>query len=779
MKRRVGLVTKCMIGALLSSTAWSMPGMQARAADTMPVKAMEPTDAVPYWWFHGTVEAGGRFFLNNPQNAKQTANSTIGYGQQGNSLAGFYQYSDNRPGPFGNFDMAIGSRDGLYQFDALGTNVGYKDQSYSLDFSKAGQQYFSIGWDQSPHLYSTSALTPFTVNGNQVNIGRVGTTVSTLASLAQPTDIGIDRDTASASYRWTPTDNWDIKADYSHLSRTGTQVGSGFSNGMGGTQQFPKPVNDTTQNYSLNGEYSGTSPWGGKLTFKAGYVGSQYTDNYASYLVQNSGTPTIPAVGSNAFAEFATPPSNQANGGRTTLTADLPWKSHYAGTLNYTWMTQNDAFIPIDYGASAANYAAMPAQSLNGKIGTTLFNNTLTTKINPELTNKLSYRYYDYNNQTPEIFWSIANLTGSQFGVTKTPVNSLSVNYTKQNAGEELVWRPTKEWNLGALYGWEQYNWSRGDADITNEHTGKLFADWKPNSWLGMRSSVSFGARRYVNYNNADYTTYQWPGQYSGAYQYALSYRQLTMDNRNLWKANVAFDVVVLPKLTITPNFKYEDANYGLDPTQQQGLEDSNKWSAGIDATYVFSPGTSIMVGYLFERASQDLYGCSGEGSSNIGTNQCTPYTAAFPPTLTNDTATIHTFTAVGRYAAIPDKLDTELRYTLSQARDMYRLYIGGQDPTTANGGQFPDNTTWFQRLDATATYKFDKETVYKLGWKGDVKAKLRYTWERNSVANFSNDGLIPFTGTAVGGASGTLWMGWYNPNYNVHMMSASLVASW
>ncbi len=39
--------------------------------------------------------------------------------------------------------------------------------------------------------------------------------------------------------------------------------------------------------------------------------------------------------------------------------------------------------------------------------------------------------------------------------------------------------------------------------------------------------------------------------------------------------------------------------------------------------------------------------------------------------------------------------------------------------------GQFPAVTTWFQRLDATATYTFDKEAVALLGWKGEVKAKL------------------------------------------------------
>ena len=50
--------------------------------------------------------------------------------------------------------------------------------------------------------------------------------------------------------------------------------------------QIPKPVDDATQNYGLNGEYVGTSPWGQRFVFKVGYNGSQYTDNYSAYTVQ-------------------------------------------------------------------------------------------------------------------------------------------------------------------------------------------------------------------------------------------------------------------------------------------------------------------------------------------------------------------------------------------------------------------------------------------------------------------------------------------------------------
>src|SRR5450759_979654 len=386
MKRRNGLVRTFVIGAWLSSVAWAVPGMQAQAGD-LPLKAPEAVEPVPYWWFHGEVEAGGRFFLNSPQR-----NGSAYLGQK--SLANFYEYRDLRPGPFGNVWLSTGSKDGLYQVDLGGKNIGYDDQSYYLDASKAGQHYFSFNWDQSPHLYSTSAQTFYQGLGTgALTLPFAPKTFSTagqpaFAPFLYQTDIGITRDTAAAAYRWTPTDAWDIKADYAHLARSGTQVDgiAGFGNAGGGGSsavQVPKPVDDTTQNYGLNGEYAGTSPWGKKFTFKLAYNGSTYTDNLSSYTIQNPYLTTGAGVsaGTSPIDRMSLWPSNQMNAIGGTLGADLPWMSRYVGTLNYTMMRQDDSFIPMSYQNPTF---PLPASSLNGAINSLLSNNVVTTKITPE-----------------------------------------------------------------------------------------------------------------------------------------------------------------------------------------------------------------------------------------------------------------------------------------------------------------------------------------------------------------------------------------------------------
>jgi len=790
MKPRAGFVTKLAIGALLSSAAWAVPGMRVQAADTMPVKAMESTDPVPYWWFHGEVEAGGRFFLNNPQDHRQTSNAPAGSGTpgtQGNSLAKYYEYSDIRPGVFGNAWLSFGTKDGLWQVDLGGKNIGYNDQAYWLDISKAGQFYFNFGWDQTPHLYSNSAFTPYNLNGNAltlngcVNPATLSTTSATqvrqLAGCAQPTNIGIRRDTASGDARWTPNDEWDIKVDYSHMTRKGTQVGAN-SGGTGVTSQITKPVDDTTQNYGLNAEHVGMSPWGQKLIVKLGYIGSTFTENLAGDFFTIQGTPSSSSANANG-ARQSVWPSNRADGVTGQILADLPWKSRYVGNVSYTMMQQNDSFMPEN--TNAVQSFALPAASLNGAINTLLINNQLTTKITPELTSKLTYRYYNFQNNTPEIGFT-GTCTRDYQGSPPTAAqcnedpHSLSIAYVKQNAGADLNWRPTKTWNLGVAYGYERYDWTRADVDGTDENMGKVYGDWKPYQWLTVRASGMYGVRTSQNYDYLGHVgRFQWDcplAPTSGAAPcdnselYNVTYRQLMIDNRNQGKAQFSVDFVPVHNLTVTPLVKYTEKQYGVD-TGQQGLKDSRKWTAGADVVYMFNPYTSIMVGYMYEWGSQLLFGtsCSGTASPNpCGGN----------PTLTNDTTTVQTFTAGLRYGVIPDKLDTDFRYTASHGVDNMQFYNNGAPPA---GGQFPQDRTWFQRFDATATYKFDKEQVARLGWKGDIKAKLRYAWERNAVDNWANDPLTAYT--TLTGMNSTLWLAWNNPNYNVHMLSASLVASW
>ena len=833
MTSRSGVLLTCATGALLIGLA-----QVAQAADVaMAVKAPPPVDTP--WWTHGFIELGGRGFLNDPQRGGHIF-------QGGQSLAKFYEYRDLRPGPFGDFNVAAGSRNGLYQVDLWGSNVGYNDQRYNAYLSKAGEQYFNFRWDQTPHVYSTSASTLFNTSGNALtlanpNIGALiaaspgGAGFPTIANnpsaanLAKTaaintiinqnvhaTDVGIRRDTADVEYRYTPTDNWDIKANYSNMRRTGSQVDSVlFTVANNGSRvDVAKPVADTTQNFGVNGEYSGTSVWGQKFNAMVGYNGSVYQDDFTNYTVQNPFCVGLTCAGNgnatSPLAMMSTPPNNQMNGVSGTFGADLPFKSRYMGTVSYSGMRQNDAFLPFSIspvtlnGLPGTSLSTIPAlirtqggtgvTSLNGSINTLLVNNVVTTQVNSDLKTKLSYRYYDYDNQTPELNiaqWALTDAAPATTRGPYAPVNSLSLGYIKQNAAAEATWRPIHSVNVGGVYGYERYDWTRADASSTSENSGKVYADWKPNGWITTRASGLFSERRAGVYNYlGNVGMFQWPtAPFPNSVNYSPYYRQLYLDDRDRTQAKLAVDVNVLRNLTVTPTVNYRNDTY-LFGQNQEGLNSDRSYAAGVETAYVATPDLTFLFSYMNEHRNQNIISASN--------TQIAPFAAAVSYTPAQLTTTsvlddVNTFIFAVNYAVIPEKFDVHLGYTLSMSKNKQPLYFangtgpqsGGYPSLIAgvnNPGQFPDVSTTFQRLEASAKYVVDKDFVTSLGLKGEVALKLRYAWERNSVTNWNTDTMQPYMYYAMQNQPQVAYyqaMAGNNPNYNVHLLGGSVSFAW
>jgi MtrB/PioB family decaheme-associated outer membrane protein len=810
MKRQVGLVQKCVLSVLLSSVAWAIPGMHALAADQLPVKALA-VEPIPYWWWHGEVDVGGRFFLNNPQK-----NGLNYLGQ--NSLAKFYEYRDLRPGPFGNIWLSTGSRDGLYQVDLGGKNIGWQDQYYYLDASKAGEHYFNFQWDQTPHLYSNSALTPYNgVGGNLTlppglstslwnaahasNFNGPGGVQSIINANLHQTDIGIRRDTAAFEYRWTPTDAWDIKADYSHMHREGTQaMGVVFNNSSSGIiAQAPAPVNDTTQNFGVNGEYAGTSPWGKKFNVKLAYNGSVY-DGDSSFTIDNPFfNPGIPSRGNQpftvgcsatdclpAFGTVSMYPSNNANAFSGTAGVDLPWQSRYMGTVSYTMMRQNDSFLPFTAntllnppvgqlvnGRPATSLAALPASSLNGEVNTFLSNNVVVTQITPDLKSKLAYRYYNYDNNTPTIFFPQWVGTDEHiYPPGNTPKQSVPTSYTKQNALAELIWTPWRGTTLGAQFGHERYNWSYNDADHTSESLGKLYGVYNAYSWLTFRGSWQFSERRYGTYTN------QIQNSLTGGWN--QNYRSPDLANRDQNKGKFQVDVVVIPTVTVSPFAGFLLRDYKTDVgAGELGILKDNSWNAGVELIWAPNHRTQFMFSYTYEDAQKHLVG--GGGTTGLASN-------TWDSNVNDNT---NTFTAALKQNLIEDKLDLKLSYVYSLANGtwttvpfFYNGFVPAANALLSPNPIYPDTRTTFQRLDALLTYRLDPGWVHQMGWKGEVQIKVRYAWERNSVDDWQINNMQPYMfvspfSSGVGGTQTMLWLAGDNPNYNVHLAAAALVLKW
>jgi len=177
----------------------------------------------------------------------------------------------------------------------------------------------------------------------------------------------------------------------------------------------------------------------------------------------------------------------------------------------------------------------------------------------------------------------------------------------------------------------------------------------------------------------------------------------------------------------------------------------------------------TLLASYMHERATLKGIG----GSTDVGS-------------LWNNTIrdTTNTFIAGVNIAAIPNKLDFKFSYTYTQAVEKWDVTpVAPVTCPALNSGaacEVPDVTNHFHRFDAVAKYTFDQDAMRKLGWTGDkVFAKLRYIYERNNLTNWASGGMVPYMFGTDPDASRSIFLAYNNPNYNVHLIAASLGFKW
>ena len=135
----------------------------------------------------------------------------------------------------------------------------------------------------------------------------------------------------------------------------------------------------------------------------------------------------------------------------------------------------------------------------------------------------------------------------------------------------------------------------------------------------------------------------------------------------------------------------------------------------------------------------------------------------------------------------VPERLSLKTTYTYVQTF----TGVAARPGVIGTGGTLAlplsDSTGSFNRVDAIAKYQFNPDWVHSLGWKGEAYATLRYMWESSSVVDpsmVSTQYLYMMNCPATSSCTGSqgqrsVFLGWDNPNYNVHLVAASVGFKW
>ena len=674
-------------GAMLIATA-ALSG--ARAA--------EPEDAG--WDSGGSIEAGGRIFIDRPPTGFGRAPPPDNWltPRTSESRAKFEEYGEIRPGLFvDTFNYWAMSKNGVYAIDFWAKDIGLNNQSYSFDWSKAGEHYLSLSWDEIPHLISTSAKTIFggvgstllTVDDtlqanlqanarNATSTGAAGVTARSniegfINGAATNVTIATQREKGTIDYRNTQNSKWEFKVEYSNEHRTGTRpLNINWGYGFGAPSALPgrptnfveaiQPLDDRTQNVNASAQYVGTL-WGQRWIMNLGYAGSFYDNSIQSFEAENPFCITC-ATGSGAgdrgpnLLRMPLAPSNFANAFTLRNVVDLPWKSRYSSTVQYNMMRQNEPFVDTQTNGLVLP-DALPASSANAKIDTLLFNNVVTTQLSKDVKSTLRYRYYDVDNRTPELLWG--SYVQADSLITTTDRRNLAIAYTKQNAGADLNWRAVDGLSVGGGYGWEQYDRFRRDVNVTNEHSAKLYADADVFGGAARwRNSVLFSVRRYDKYDAVTLVE-DFGLQFS---ENTAQMRKFDIANRDRAKLESFLEIPLDKSLTITPNFGLRNDWYPTDIVNQLGVSRDNGWNAGIELAARLSANLGVVLSYNYEERERHIRDCCGDtgGRRHLGYIWSSTIDQHF-----------HTVIAAVDWKAVPNKLDFKAEYLLavsSEAND-------------------------------------------------------------------------------------------------------------
>ncbi len=710
----------------------------------------------------------------------------------------FTEYRDLPGGLFVNFfSLDFMNADYNTSSSLWGSNVGQQDQRFAVQLWERGKFKLDLDWDQIPHNYTNTARTVFGGSGSGVLTmpsivrNRARTILSTDIN---PTVAGVQFDTAAisglvlgtargigvvsrrgkgnASVSYSPTNEIDIKLQYSNERRSGTKP-------FGGTFGFNavellEPTEYRTQEARANFEYA-AKDWNVQL----GYSTSIF-DNNVDVLVWDNPFREIDAVGSGSRGRLDLYPNNTANNVSFAGAANLPLDTRLMTTISYGWRRQNDNFIPYSINATldtVPNRLKLPATSLNGKVGTTLLNFTLTNRFFSSVWFSARYRSFDYNNKTPSLIFpgyvqtdnSIPTMRIRLPNGTLSTVNvsrrNVVIGYKKTNASVDATLRFVSDVSLKMGYEREAWDRKHRDAEETHENIYKASLDYTPRSWLLLRTSYSFGAKKTPHYDAEEVAEEAFPlGEGVGVYGQLPQMRKFDMATRDRSRANILAQITPLDNLSFTGSFGLANDNF---KESAHGLSKNNSNNYSFDAT--FSPTYELSLFASFTRENF-TYAMKSRQRTPPTINAQGVETVRGNDTTNNDWSSdlkdLANTVGLGlHWAVVPDEIDFSLDFSYSDAKGSVATAALGNpaDPrflvTTAQN--YPDSRSILRQLRASVGYKLTEQFT----------PRVEYRFEGYTESYFNQDVMEPYMLPVDPATSGAVFLGAKQPGYSAHII--------
>lgn len=332
---------------------------------------------------------------------------------------------------------------------------------------------------------------------------------------------GLERKKGAMAVEFTPTQKVKTWLKASDERRKGArQMGTGSYeryaqttaaiNGDGGHssdmfvvygQQVAEPIDYRTTTVNLGGGYYDKA-----LSGDLEYTYSEFKDELDSLTWANpfratdaAATTNADALGTDAAgasgynrARFAKgrlglPPSSRSHDVAASGSVELPLNGRLTAAFGLGEVSQNEDFLPytsntainaaIGAPADATSTSSLPVKRFEGKVRTLTQSFALSLKPADPLSVKAKYRYYDYDNRSPQValpgfaaygesHWRTRRNDSQALGTGA--VNEI-VSYKRQTAEAGAEYEVFDPLTLGAEASWDHWGFKNNRVDATDE----------------------------------------------------------------------------------------------------------------------------------------------------------------------------------------------------------------------------------------------------------------------------------------------------------------------
>lgn len=620
-------------------------------------------------------------------------------------------------------DAEITYKSNGYHMDFTVEDVGHDDRNISIDSGRPGTYRLHLEYDESPHMISNTAKTPFRGDGSD------NLTLPTLAQYTTSADIvaafglhDVELETKRRSgkigYSRTLREGLDFSLSFKRERKNGTQSIGGVvmanSGKWASSSILPEPVDYTTDDLNVALEYGGTA-----YQASLAYNLSQFNNADESLTWQNPFARYV-APGPPATDPYATdgrlalPPDNRSqrltfNGG-----AALTDTTRISLTAEYGITEQDEDLLP--YATTATD--PLPRESADAEMTSKHLGLNIASRPVRGLAVTAKYRYYETENDTPFDNYSIVfnDTVGKRAVETNKPYDY------KQNRGNlDISYKVAKGTTLKLGFEHEIMERDERDVEETTEDTysARVTSRISPAATLGLNYSAS---DREIDDDSAlgDMRTFD-----------------VADRDRTKYGANVAFSMSQDATLGINYNQYSDDYDESVF-----GLQESDSRSYTLDASFAPTKRAALHAFYTREELDFSLanqYFTFSPGYTYLGDWYADHESV-------NDTAGLGaSFELMGK------RLSLNIDYIYARSTTAIDFTSTGG----LTGDDMTDLETRRDTLEIDARYKMDKKLSLGLG----------YQYEKYEEDNWSRDGLSQTSIDYV------LLMIGEEPDYDAHMI--------